>query len=133
MASTEETAGGSVHTLELILSGVAIIAATLGLLAAWRMYAKGAKRGTSEGLHRVLYNKYYVDEIYQAVIIGPLVWLSRNILWKVVDAGAIDGTVNGIAHGAASVGDLTHTGSERLGEPEVNGLGLSRVRSRPVA
>jgi NADH-quinone oxidoreductase subunit L len=107
MGSTEETAGGSVHTLELILSGVAIIAATLGLLAAWRMYAKGAKRGTSEGLHKVLYNKYYVDEIYQAAIIGPLVWLSRNIFWKIVDAGAIDGTVNGIAHGAASIGDLT--------------------------
>ena len=63
-------------------------------------------RGPSTGLHKLLYNKYYVDEIYQAAIVGPLVWLSRNILWKLVDAGIIDGTVNGVAHGAAGIGDV---------------------------
>ena len=53
-----------------------------------------------------------MDEIYQAAIVSPLVWLSRNILWKVVDAGVIDGTVNGVAHGAEAVGDtLRHTQS----------------------
>jgi NADH-quinone oxidoreductase subunit L len=104
MGSPEAAEGGSTHTLELILSLVAIAAATTGLLVAWRMYAKGAKQGTSEGLHKLLYNKYYVDEIYQAAIVGPLVWLSGNVLWKTVDAGLIDGTVNGIAHGTAAVG-----------------------------
>jgi NADH-quinone oxidoreductase subunit L len=92
------------HSLELILSGVAVVAATIGLVVAWRMYAKGAKEGTSTGLHKVLYNKYYVDEIYQAAVVGPLMWLSRNILWKVVDVGMIDGTVNGVAQAAEAAG-----------------------------
>ncbi len=101
-----ESAGlENAHHLELTLSGVAMLAALAGLIVAWRMYAKDVKRGSSEGLHKLLYNKYYVDEIYQALIVGPLVWLSRNILWKVVDVGIIDGTVNGIAGGTADVGD----------------------------
>jgi NADH-quinone oxidoreductase subunit L len=92
------------HSLELMLSGVAVVAATIGLLVAWKMYAKGAKEGTSTGLHKVLYNKYYVDELYQAAVVGPLMWVSRNILWKVVDVGVIDGAVNGVAHGAEAAG-----------------------------
>jgi NADH-quinone oxidoreductase subunit L len=99
-------------SLEHWLSIVAVIAATAGLLVAWQMYKKNVQQGKSEGLHKLLYNKYYVDEIYQAAIVSPLVWLSRNVLWKVVDAGVIDGTVNGVAHGAEAVGDtLRHTQS----------------------
>jgi NADH-quinone oxidoreductase subunit L len=97
----------SAHSLELMLSGVAVVAATIGLLVAWKMYAKGAKEGTSTGVHKVLYNKYYVDEFYQAAIVGPLVWLSRNLLWKVVDEAIIDGAVNGIATVSRDVGDKT--------------------------
>jgi NADH-quinone oxidoreductase subunit L len=93
------------HSLELTLSGVAMVAAAMGLIVAWRMYAKDVKQGTSEGLHKILYNKYYVDELYQAVVVGPLVWISQNVLWKVVDVGVIDGTVNGIASGTTAAGD----------------------------
>jgi len=101
-----EIAGSeSLHSLELTLSGVALAAATLGLLVAWRMYAKNVERGASTGLHELLYNKYYVDEIYQAAIVGPLVWISRNILWKAVDEGMIDGAVNGIGYGVREMGD----------------------------
>ena len=89
-----------------------VVAALVGAVAAWAMYGKSAERGTSSGLHKLLYNKYYVDELYDALIIAPLVWLSRNILWKVVDVGVIDGTVNGIAHGANAIGDASrHTQS----------------------
>jgi NADH-quinone oxidoreductase subunit L len=107
-----EGGGEASASLEHILSLVAVVAATAGLVVAWQMYKKKVERGTSTGLHKLLYNKYYVDEIYQAAIVSPLVWLSRNILWKVVDAGVIDGTVNGVAHGAEAVGDtLRHTQS----------------------
>src|ERR1700694_1620037 len=58
----EEVAGGeSAHQLELILSGVAVLAAAAGLIVAWRMYSKSVRRGPSTGLHKLLYNKYYVD------------------------------------------------------------------------
>jgi len=101
-----EIAGGeALHSLELTLSGVAMVAATLGLIVAWRIYSKDVKRGPETGLHKLLYNKYYVDEIYQAAIVGPLVWISRNILWKAVDEGTIDGAVNGIGYGVREIGD----------------------------
>jgi NADH-quinone oxidoreductase subunit L len=105
LGSGEVAAIENAHSLELTLSGVAMLAALTGLIVAWRMYRKNVKRGTSEGLHKLLYNKYYVDEIYHAVIVAPLLWLSRNVLWKVVDVGVIDGAVNGIASGTAAVGD----------------------------
>jgi NADH-quinone oxidoreductase subunit L len=100
-----ELGGEEAHMLELILSGVAVLAATVGLLVAWQMYGKEVKRPKMEGFYKVLYNKYYVDEFYQAAVVDPLVWLSRNVLWKVVDVGVIDGTVNGVAHGATAIGD----------------------------
>jgi NADH-quinone oxidoreductase subunit L len=110
--SAEVAGGEATQSLEHVLSIVAMTAATVGLIVAWRMYGKGVKRGTSTGLHKVLDHKYYVDEIYQATIVGPLVSLSRNFLWKVIDAGAIDGSVNGIAVGATAVGDtVRHTQS----------------------
>src|SRR6202008_1415009 len=75
------------HRAELILSGVAVLAATVGLVVAWRIYGKEVKQPKLEGFYKVLYNKYYVDEFYQAAVLGPLVWLSRNVFWKVVDVG----------------------------------------------
>ncbi len=110
---TAEAAGGeAAASLEHVLSIVAVVAATAGLFVAWRMYSKKVVRGTSTGMHKILYNKYYVDELYQAAIIGPLVWLSRNIFWRIVDTGIIDGAVNGIASSATSIGDtVRHTQS----------------------
>jgi len=108
----EMMGGEEAHRLELILSGVAVAAATVGLMVAWRMYSKGAQRPKLEGAYKVLYNKYYVDELYHAVVVGPLIWLSRNVLWKVIDEGIIDGAVNGIASVSSAIGDtVRHTQS----------------------
>jgi NADH-quinone oxidoreductase subunit L len=57
------------------------------------------------GAYNTLLNKYYVDELYAAIIVNPLVWLSTKVLWKTVDVEVIDGTVNGIAQGTGVVGD----------------------------
>ncbi|HET8622411.1 MAG TPA: NADH-quinone oxidoreductase subunit L [Gemmatimonadales bacterium] len=43
------------------------------------------------GLARVLNRKYYVDEIYDALFVRPLVWLSDRVLWKTVDKAVVDG------------------------------------------
>jgi NADH-quinone oxidoreductase subunit L len=112
LGNAEAAGGEAAHSLELTLSIVAVLAAGIGLIIAWRMYSGKVTRGTYTGLSKILYNKYYVDELYQAMIVGPLVWLSRNIFWKVVDVGVIDGSVNGIAHGTEAVGDtVRHTQS----------------------
>jgi NADH-quinone oxidoreductase subunit L len=48
------------------------------------------------GLHRLLLNKYYVDELYDAAVVQPIKLLSTAGLWKGMDAGMIDGAVNGV-------------------------------------
>ena len=54
--------------------------------------------------HSLLAHKYYVDELYDAVIVHPMQWISTNVLWKGVDAAGIDGAVNGIASIAKGLG-----------------------------
>jgi NADH-quinone oxidoreductase subunit L len=68
------------------------------------------------GLHRTLLNKYYVDEIYDAAIVEPIKMLSERGLWKVVDAGLIDGAVNGagaVVSGWSAILRRLQTGSIR--------------------
>jgi NADH-quinone oxidoreductase subunit L len=57
------------------------------------------------GVYTTLLNKYYVDELYVAMIVKPLLWISTNVLWKTADVAGIDGAVNGIATGTTAIGD----------------------------
>src|SRR5215831_591884 len=98
------------HSLELTLAGVAILAATIGLLTAFWLYLREPKKPeqlakSMQPVYQTLLNKYYVDELYAALVVRPLVWLSDHVLWKIVDVEAIDGTVNGVAQGATALGD----------------------------
>ena len=68
------------------------------------------------GVHGLLSNKYYVDEVYDAAIVQPIHIISSEGLWKGVDAGVIDRAVNGAAHlvgGSAEVLRRLQTGSVR--------------------
>ena len=47
-------------------------------------------------MYSIMVNKYYVDEVYNAVVVWPVVRMSREFLWKFVDMFMIDGAVNGI-------------------------------------
>jgi NADH-quinone oxidoreductase subunit L len=58
------------------------------------------------GLYTAVYNKWYVDEIYDAAVVNPLVDGSRTVLWKAADAGLIDGSVNGVGFTARGVGGV---------------------------
>jgi NADH-quinone oxidoreductase subunit L len=118
--SGEAAAGlseAAAHQLELTLAVVAIVAALIGLGVAFWLYLKQPGKPEQlakslKGAYTTLSNKYYVDELYAAAIVNPLVWISTNLLWKVVDVGVIDGAVNGVAEGATAVGDkVRHTQS----------------------
>jgi NADH-quinone oxidoreductase subunit L len=103
-------AEAAAHYLELPLAGVAVLTALIGFSVAFWLYIRQPGKPEQlaksfKGVYTTLYNKYYVDELYAAVIIKPLMWISTNVLWKIVDVAGIDGTVNGIASGAKSVGD----------------------------
>src|SRR6202008_954731 len=55
--------------------------------------------------YSTLFHKYYVDELYAAVVVKPLLWLSTKVLWQTVDVRMIDGAVNGVACGTTELGD----------------------------
>ena len=95
---------------EWLLMGVATAIAVAGMAGAVIMLKpeklKAAKEAPAEtGIQKVLLKKWYVDEVYDALIVRPTVWMSRNVLWKFFDAGVIDGAmVNGSAWTARAVG-----------------------------
>ena len=59
---------------------------------------------TFSGPYRWLSNKYFVDEGYDAMVVDPVVQGSRSVLWRGMDAGVIDGIVNGIGKRAKNIG-----------------------------
>jgi NADH-quinone oxidoreductase subunit L len=71
---------------------------------------------SAAGLRTLLYNKYYVDEVYDAAIVQPIKHTSEEALWKRMDAQVIDGAVNGTGWGVRGLSDLLRllqTGSIR--------------------
>jgi NADH-quinone oxidoreductase subunit L len=98
--------------IELFLIGAAVAIGAIGLVAGWwatlrRRTLPAVESPADTGLARVLYRKYYVDELYDRVIVRPVVWLSRVILWHGVDQGVVDGAaVNGTAKLSRGLGWL---------------------------
>jgi NADH-quinone oxidoreductase subunit L len=85
--------------LEILLMAVSVALAVAGIAAAWRVYARDPRRAEAlgarfRGAYRVLFNKYYVDELYNATVVQPVVQFSMG-LWRIFDVRFIDGLVNG--------------------------------------
>jgi NADH-quinone oxidoreductase subunit L len=85
--------------LEVTLMFVTVILAVFAILAARHFYLKRPDVATSLSskfgtFQSVLMHKYYIDEIYSALIVRPLVGFS-TFLWKIVDVILIDGSING--------------------------------------
>src|SRR5262249_51941980 len=96
---------------DLTLMTIASAAGIIGILLAFVMYvwSPGIPDAVARNfrlLHTAIYNKFYVDEIYDTIIIKPLVEGSRTVLWKGADAGLIDGIVNGIGARAKNIGGV---------------------------
>jgi NADH-quinone oxidoreductase subunit L len=114
-ALAAEEAGA--YNQELWLVAVAITTSLIGLAISFWMYLKRPTKPAEfaqslKGAYTTLLNKYYVDELYAAAVVKPLLWISTNIFWKTVDVTGIDGAVNGIAEGITAVGDgVRHTQS----------------------
>lgn len=86
--------GHAEASLELSLMGVSVALATVSALVAYILYAKKPEKvesmtKTIKPLHTLVANKYWVDEIYQKLILNPLVIVSRK-LWEKVDVKIID-------------------------------------------
>jgi len=84
------------HSTEYMLMIVSVAVALAGLVFAWSRFSKYENTGKeSTGLGKVLENKWYVDEIYDAIIVKPLQSLA-GFLNNIVEKKGIDGFVNGI-------------------------------------
>ena len=99
------TDGGDLHHvsngLMFSMMGISTGIAIIGILLAYLMYIKQPDLpakivGKFKLIYTIIYNKYYVDEIYDATIVKPTVKTSF-VLWKIVDVKIIDGFVNAVA------------------------------------
>ena len=103
---------GEVHHFGLLDGGLMTLSALIGIggiMMAWLFYVKRpdlpAKAGARAGfLYRAALNKYWIDEIYFALVINPVQALGRG-LWRGVDQLAIDGFVNNAARFVRGIGN----------------------------
>jgi NADH-quinone oxidoreductase subunit L len=104
-------------TLMAVSSGIAL--AGIGIAAYFWLRNRPAAAAFARRLrpvHTALYNKYYVDEMYDAALVQPIKLGSNAVLWRGADAALIDGAVNGVGiavEGGSRVLRSLQTGSVR--------------------
>jgi len=79
---------------------ISLAVAVLGIFVAYRFYVADPRlparlAESARGAYRVLFNKYWVDEIYNGLIVQPI-YRGSVRLWERFDAAVIDGIVNGV-------------------------------------
>lgn len=84
------------HAEEWMTMGVSVTLAAASAFSAYFLYVKKTDvvnrlAGNLKQLHRLIYNKYFVDEIYFGAIVRPIVQISRA-LWAFVDVRIVDRT-----------------------------------------
>ncbi len=104
-----EQAGAEDHAaLELSLMAVSSLVAFAGIGLATFLWLKRkdipAQMATQfSGVHQLLLNKYYVDEVYDAIIVQPIKVVSQEGLWRGFDVKIVDGAVNGAGYFVSGV------------------------------
>jgi NADH-quinone oxidoreductase subunit L len=96
--------------LETLFEGISVLAAASGFFLAWLLYSRRPQLPQEiahalGGLYETVVHKYYVDEIYAAVFVKPLIDGSTRILWHGIDQDVIDATLDNSAEGAREVSD----------------------------
>ncbi len=104
------SSGPGSASMEWMLMGFSVGLVLVSIYLAYYLYNKNLNATTKlreklSGVHKLLLNKYWVDEAYGAMIIRPLIYGSV-FLWKFVDVVIIDGLVNGLARVAGDASDL---------------------------
>ncbi len=94
--------GSHTHFEEIILMLVTVIGAVLSTLYARYLYLQKTELPIQyskkfKGIYNLLWNKYFIDEVYDAAVVNPIKLGSDKILWNFTDNKIIDGLVNGVA------------------------------------
>jgi len=103
-----ENPGG--NSMEYVLMGASVAVAFLGWYLAYLLYLKRPElpqkiADSLDGFYEAVVHKYYVDELYAAVFVKPLIEGSTRILWHGVDQDIIDAAVNDAGDGARHISD----------------------------
>jgi NADH-quinone oxidoreductase subunit L len=105
------------HTTEYALMALAIVIVLIVVLLARNKYVVKGELPVADGValspsSKLIANKYYVDEIYDTLIVKPLHWIS-GIFYRVMDIQVVDGFVNFIGKAvvwSSNTARLTQTG-----------------------
>ena len=97
-------------SMELALMGVSVVFAFAGAILAYILYVSKPYlpqkiAGSLGSFYETVLHKYYVDEIYAAIFVKPLIDGSTSVLWQGVDRKVIDDSINDAADGARHVSD----------------------------
>lgn len=104
---THEHHGHVDHIIELLPFGAGFLG--IGLAYFFYVVSPGLPdkiAASFSGLYRLIYNKYFVDEAYDSLIVHPIEEGSRQLLWKGIDVGIIDGIVNGAGKTSQGIGSI---------------------------
>ena len=83
------------HSTEYLLMGLSTVLVIVSILFAWAKFKNYKAQGDAAGFGKILQNKWYVDELYQAAISNPLKSVS-GFFDKIIEKKGIDGLVNGL-------------------------------------
>ena len=114
------------HAAELGLMALSVLIAAGGIALAYHLYVRRPERAKElatnwAGTHRVLTNKYYVDELYDATAVKGTMAGARG-LWT-VDRNVVDGAVNGTAWTTRASAWVSHVLDKYVVDGLVNLLG----------
>ncbi len=107
---TPEPSSGAGQAISL--TAIAVFAFALGLATAYLFYFRKPGRATElarkfKGMYTLLDHKYWVDEIYNAAIVTPLLQVSRYFLGGLVDSGIVNGSGSAAAGATRGLGEIT--------------------------
>jgi len=108
--TTEGTEPQTEHSTEIMFTGISVAAGLLGLFLAWLLYHRrpelpGRIAASAHALYIAVANKYWIDEVYAAIFVKPLIGISGFVFWRGIDQGVIDATLDGSADGARELSD----------------------------
>jgi NADH-quinone oxidoreductase subunit L len=96
------------HETEWMLMAIAVAGALIMILVTYILYIRNkmlpaAEESELKPLQRLIYNKYYVDEIYDNLFRKPLDSLSK-FFYKIMDLQVVDSIVNGVGSTVRAIG-----------------------------
>jgi len=132
LQEAEVAAGEASHGLELLLMLISSTVAMAGIGLAYFLYIKMPRRADQlsekfSGVHRVLWNKYYIDELYDALFVNRTMD-AGDALW-VLDDALVDGTVNGVGHATKRSAVASTAFDNMVVDGTVNAVGYELTRS----